>query len=122
MSSNTNARTQILLIGGYYSFLNGRETTTPSDDDEMGRIQRWICRAIETGTLADRIREAVLDVTFFYEKNALIALERSQNRILSALEMLNAVIVPVFWTSDSNAARRHKALQRQKREAEFLDT
>ena len=108
----------VLLIGGYYSFLNGRETTTPSDDDELGRIQRWICRAIETGTLADRIREAVLDVTFFYEKNALIALERSQNRILSALEMLNAVIVPVFWTSDSNAARRHKALQRQKREAE----
>jgi hypothetical protein len=108
----------VLLIGGYYSFLNGRETTTPSDDDEMGRIQRWICRAIETGTLADRIREAVLDVKFFYEKKALIALEKNQNRILSALEMLNAVIVPVFWTSDSNAARRHKALQRQKREAE----
>ena len=60
----------------------------------------------------------MLDVKFFYEKKALIALEKNQNRILSALEMLNAVIVPVFWTSDSDAARRHKALQKQKREAE----
>ena len=117
-NNNNNNNNDDLLIGGYYAFLNGRETTTPSDDDEIGRIQRWICRAIETGTLADRIREAVENVTFFYEKHALIALEKNQNRILSALEMLNAVIVPVFWTSDSAAARRHRTAQKKKRQAE----
>jgi hypothetical protein len=112
-----------LLRGGYYAFLNGQETSTPSDDDgEIGRIQRWICRAIETGTLADRVREAVAngdeDVKLFYKKNALIAIKTNRHRILSALEMLNAVIVPVFWTSDSKEARHHRSLQKQKKNAE----
>eukprot|EP00940_MAST-03C_sp_MAST-3C-sp2_P002931 g2931.t1 len=99
------------LVGGYYRFLSesasGSSDRNADDDSgvhgsdgEIARIKRWMCRALSDGSVADRLREATKSrsrITAHYSDRALIANASALAKIVSSVEMLNAVRVRVTW-------------------------